>query len=255
MVTTPPAAGAREELDVRDLRVADDVARLLGAEYVAKLRRGPAPARARCVICQVAEDLATTTMTVLVAPSVDNARVMFAHPRCAPSGLLPPGPGPLAGQLRTRTAIYGLALTVDGGPPVWVVETDIAVHRDTAGGEVVDELLATLLGLGFALVPVLDGPVLAGLPVLTGWTARLTGGGHDLLVADGGGEAIYDGGIGDVPAGWLGALVTGRRLALLATSMTGLAAADPVAGLVQAARDGRLAGGLVPAGRARSHRA
>lgn len=152
---------------MRDLRVADNVAELLGAEYVTRLRRGPAPARARCVICGVEEDLATTAMTVLVAPGVDNARVVFAHPRCAPSGLLPAGPGPLADQLRTRTAIHGLALTVDGGPPVWAIETDIAVHGQ-GGGELVDELLATLLGLGFGLVPTLDGPMLAGLPALAG---------------------------------------------------------------------------------------
>jgi hypothetical protein len=200
----------------------------------------------------VEEDLATTAMTVLVAPSVDNARIVFAHPGCSPSRLLAAGPGPVADQLRARTAINGLALAVDDAP-VWAVETDIAVHGDTAGGELVDELLAALLARGFALLPVLDGPALAGLPLLTGWTARPTGGGQDLVVADDAGEPIYDGGLGDVPAGWLGALVTGRRLTLLVTSMTGLATSpDPAAALAQAAHDGRLVGGHVPTGRGRS---
>jgi hypothetical protein len=230
---------------VRDLRVSERVAAVLGEEYVTRLRRGPAPGRVRCVVCAAEEDLdAGVAMAVLVDPAPDGPRIVFAHTGCSPSRVLPARPVPPAGQ----PAVTGHAFVVTGATPVLAVETTIAVHTATAGGELVNALLATLLGRGLTLVPALDGPTLAGLPALEGWTARPTRAGQGIQVRADDGDTVYDGTLGTVPAGWLAALVARRRLALLIADATGLApgTADPASSVAAAAGDGRLVGGLVP---------
>jgi hypothetical protein len=237
---------------MRDLRVSERVTAVLGQGYVARLRRGSAPGWVRCAVCAAEEELdAGQAMAVLVEPAPDGLRVMFAHAFCSPSRVLPTRPDPFAGQLWRRPAITGHALTVPGAPPALAVETDIVIHTATAGGELVDTLLATLLGRGLALVPALDGPTLTGLPTLPGWMAWPTHAGQAIQVRADDGDPVYGGTLDTVPAGWLGTLAARRRLALLVASRAGLAptTTDPARLVAAAARDGRLVGGLVALGR------
>jgi hypothetical protein len=237
---------------VRDLRVSESVAAVLGAKRVALLRRGPMPDRVRCAACKVEEDLNMgVAMSVVAGSAPDGDPIMFAHVRCGPSWVLPGPPGPVAARLRDPSAITGHALTVEGAPPVLAVETRTALQADTAGGEPVDLLLATLLARGLALVPRLDGPTLAGLPVLAGWWARPTRAGQSLQIRANDGTIVYDRVPVTVQAGWVGALVAGRRLTLLVASMTDPTTAPPhLAGpFARAGGDGRLVGGVVAVAR------
>jgi hypothetical protein len=68
--------------------------------------------------------------------------------------------------------------------------TSFTVHTSDSrvGAELVDVVLSSLLGQGFALLTSFDGPGLAALPLLADWSAKLDHGGQLLQLLEPGGS-------------------------------------------------------------------
>jgi hypothetical protein len=134
---------------------------------------------------------------------------------------------------------------LDGGP---VQITSFTVHTSDSrpGAELVDVVLSSLLGQGFALLTSFDGPGLAELPLLADWSAQLDHGGQLLQLLEPGGS-LYDGDLGAaVPDGW-DETVRGRgQLVVLVGSAIDLGIEDRSERIEDARRAGGVVGAQVP---------
>lgn len=165
---------------------------------------------------------------------------------------------------RQRGAGFGVVIGPDGSQPLMTIDASPGVysapgHRRAvatltlvprlqvltgdlhAGAEIVDAVLAALLGDGFALVTTLGAGGLAQLPLIPGRAVFSPREGALRITA---GCLDYDGDIGPAaPAGW--ARTAGQRRALVVLVATGidLHAADRTARIDQARAGGRLVGG------------
>jgi len=112
------------------------------------------------------------------------------------------------------------------------------------GAEIVDAVLAALLGDGFTLVPALDVETLLELPSPSGGAAVFTAASGTLELTAG--MLGYDGDIGPgAPAGWAEIAAQRGTLAVLVATGVDLHAEDRTARIDQARADGRLVGAQV----------
>lgn len=112
------------------------------------------------------------------------------------------------------------------------------------GAEIVDAVLAALLGDGFALVPALAADALLELPFASGGAAVFTAASGTLELTAG--MLGHDGDIGPAaPAGWAEIATQRGRLAVLVATSVDLHAEDRTARIDHARTEGRLVGAQV----------
>jgi hypothetical protein len=133
-----------------------------------------------------------------------------------------------------------------GRGPVQITSFTVHTSDSRPGAELVDVVLSSLLGQGFALLTSFDGPGLAALPLLADWSAQLDHGGQLLQLLEPGGS-LYDGGLGAVvPEGW-NETVRGRgQLVVLVGSAIDLGLGDRTEWIEDARRAGGVVGAQVP---------
>jgi len=238
---------------VRDLRFSPEVAGLLGPRLMDWLRREPMFAPVRCVGCKAEANLDSgVAMSVLLLPHASGVDVRYGHASCCASRLMPREPCLIHQQMPPYSELHELLTRLDGAPPILSVAAVGPRSVDLGGGERRDLLLSALLARGLVIVSRIDGPTLARLPVLTGWTARPHLSAGTVQIRSGDDELIYEAPPSDTLPGWLGHLVPGQNLALLVSSVTaGDAPAEAdlegvISATLSAAGDARTVGGLVP---------
>jgi hypothetical protein len=173
------------------------------------------------------------------------AVVRLGHAACCDSQVTTAG-APLAAPAVARMlAKAGVLSHPAGDRPVLVTELATLAVAVTGPGERADLATGELLGLGLHLLASPWEPA----PPARGWVALLSPAKAVIIDRDGG---RYYAGAVDYPLGWLDLAAQRRAVELLAGADGIDGPAGAVAGALEAAAAaGRLAGGLMPAGRAR----
>lgn len=183
-----------------DIRMSAPVRQLLGSEMERKVLDAPLD-QARCPVCGLPVPPAGP-VNVVIGVSALLRRITFAHPGCAPSALMREDLDP-KDVLPDEVSMNMEALLIAHGGvelPVLAAERPLDAYQPTAGGELTNLLVATLLNEGMALIPRLrEAPRL-----MLDWAATLTPrppGPDHLLIESAPGRLFYD---GDLPvvAGW-----------------------------------------------------
>jgi hypothetical protein len=236
---------------VRNLRVPDEVAALIGEERAAELVAGPYPDLVRCHWCRSEPQLVDRAGPLVAGADVHAGavRIWFAHQGCGPEGAFWRDAPLHEPAERIVHSIVGMIRSPLG---VWwpyvVVELSSAliapVGRD--GAETVDLALDALAGLG--LVPVDD--VFAQPPTADGWRVALPTPGDRGGVFGPNGLALIEP-LSSVPPPWPAAVAArGGRCGLYVASrfgLMGLTAQGEVLmqALAGAMRAGRVVGATV----------
>jgi hypothetical protein len=133
-----------------------------------------------------------------------------------------------------------------GGGSVQITPFTMHTSDSRAGAELVDVVLSSLLGQGFALLTSFDGPGLAALPPLADRSAQLDHGGPLLQLLEPGGS-LYDGDLGAAVSDRWHKAVRGRgQLVVLVGSAIDLGLEDRTERTEAARRAGGVAGAQVP---------
>jgi hypothetical protein len=176
------------------VRIAPEVAALLGPAMITEVTEPPWPLAYRCAAC--GEPGTATAMTpaavlVLLDPAQDGPTVVrYAHGWCAPSGIVPTDTytaNPEATRLLLPARTW-LRPTGDDPAAVLLLAPRIRPMRLTDGGDLQDSILAGLLGQGFTLLTHPDQTIPR--------TDQLTGllGPHGrVVITDQHGDTFYDG--------------------------------------------------------------
>jgi hypothetical protein len=184
----------------RDIQASAEVAELIGAEDLARLRTGAAFGPFRCWRCCAHGDASQEPATVVAERYRLITRVTLAHPRCAPSQVVhidADGPPGMYGP-QEMVAITGILPLGGLKVPVLVLEllTETSA-RAPGSGDRVDLLAGHLLASGWALMRSLDQR--PGYP--PGWHLRASAPGRLLLADEPSGEVMFDGECG-CPSPW-----------------------------------------------------
>ena len=235
----------------RDIRVSAEVAELVGAEDLERLRTGAAFGPFTCWRCQRPGDTNREPAAVIAERYRLTARVTLAHPQCAPSQVVDidadAPPGMYSPDRGGMVAIAGIMPLGGLLVPVVALETVTETSMRAPGsGDRVDLLTAYLLASGWTLMRSLDQR--PGHP--PGWQLRAPAPGNLLLTAPDG-SVMYDGECGWPPQ-WRGAaqgsgysVVLAGSIGLYATQGRQLTTDDLTGMLTRAATAGELTGALI----------
>lgn len=126
-----------------------------------------------------------------------------------------------------------------GSVAVVTVVPSMTVHTrdDYPGADVVDVIASGLLARGFALLGGPEVQQLLELPVLADSRAELRDQDTRLRITDGD-SALYEGGLGQAPAGWSAAARRRGRLVVLVSAAVEAHAPDRAAQVAHACADG-----------------
>lgn len=243
---TGSIGGVNEGSATRRYWMSAEVRKRTGAELAARLTAGAGvPAVYSCMICDQPGDATRVDTSIILIPGDRGDIVGFAHTTCSPSriGKMPAidadraaaGTGePPASAPDMYLAWYGAyaALVCDEPPSPLML---------TGGGDGVNLMLGTWLTSGFAIA------TMAPPPVVTGWTAHLTGDTLTGVRTPGGWwwQADAKGAATVLPAEWVASARGHGLIAVLAGDIR-LDGGTPLhAALNTAVRDGRVVYGLV----------
>lgn len=234
----------------RDIRVSAEVAELVGAEDLERLRTGAAFGPFNCWRCRQPGDTDREPATVIAERYRQTARVTLAHPRCAPSQVVDiDADGPPGMYSPDREGMVAIASIMPLGGllvPVVALETVTETSiRAPGSGDRVDLLTAYLLASGWTLMGSLDQR--PGYP--PGWQLQAPARGQ-LLLTTPDGSVMYDGECGwppqwrDAAREWGYSVVLAGSIGLYATRGRHLTTGDLTGMLTRAATAGELTGAL-----------
>jgi hypothetical protein len=228
------------------LVMAPEVAAALGDHGRARLRELIARGAARCLACRGFLDVATEDVTVRCREgAAAELRVAFAHAACASSGFDEPYVRQASDTAWPQmTSIAVLAHLRDH--PVVAVDGSISVNR-IDGPDWTDVVVTELLGCGFELVTEpLEELEPMSVPVLRGWSMRLTDSGLEIS----GGDPVrmlYEGVRTPEAVPWSAEAAPGPVLVLTGSGLSPASSAGVwMASLEAARRAGRLVAARMP---------
>jgi hypothetical protein len=229
-----------------ELHVAPDVAALLGADGLAKVKAALAHP-VRCQTCRqqvVGRAPLSIVVELLTTPTLPTARVAFAHASCAPSQII--HGGDLLARLEAVDRAGGTAasftLGVWGLFPHTVVMWEPSVAQAVrAGEEWTDLRISEALASGFTLAGGWDA--YDGLPVAPGWRLHLQE--PDFTIQSPQDAAELSGSLDDAPPGWLDIVRRERRCVAITGVGLGLGRPDHQQRLEAAMRGGQVVAGVV----------
>jgi hypothetical protein len=198
------------------LKIAPEVAELLGSEDAILKVFDTAASGYTCTECRRPGQLTTTATASVVAylphSGTGNLVVRLAHARCAESTVhitdIPEGADPGA----IWPAKAWLRPEPDDPRAVVFIGPRLLAMRVSDGGETIDRLLSELLAYGFGLLTDPD----AAMPDLEGLTVTLGPGGR-VAVFDKADSPLWDGSL-DLPPGWTEAAAASGRVGVVVAS-------------------------------------
>lgn len=203
---------------MRDIRVSAEVADLIGAEHLDRLRHDPAHGPFTCWHCESRGDADTEPAAVIVARHDGGLTIGLAHADCMGSRVVGPD-AETAAQPDVRTLTDEMP-GPDGPLPLLILDfrPGLAVRADPP--EPADPFYATLLDMGLTPVTTISDP--PGAALLTqppapapGWRLDLTGPRTARLTAPDG-TIVYDGTCGGQARPWRAQIIrTGRCVVLV----------------------------------------
>lgn len=250
---------------MRQVDISPEVAEILGSEQVARLSDATWDQRVQCWECDrylpAGEPVSVLVVVPVDLPGPGQLYVVHAHPACSPSTVKRYTLAELKARAANRggdetdrdTDVGAVALVWDTSRDAGYPALFLSYHGDVmfqAGPERVDGLVSGMLSLGWHLTSSLNTPPPTGPP---GWAARFT---HAeahaaapgvLQLADPHGEVVTEVTV-QPPRLWRPALLHTGHVAVFHGSLylrdwqtRGRSV------LKQAAHEGRLVGGIVPA--------
>ncbi len=229
------------------LTVAPEVVDLFGGPDATRTLLAEMFGGYRCTVCGNPGTLDTDAPAAVVVVIHDGGTgplaVRLAHPGCSDSGIVTVTEPPTPNGSFTIPAMAWLRPGYADPPAVVVVGPRVTARHVTAGGDMVDRLLSSLLAEGFTL---LTDP-LTPLAELPGGPLRVEyGPGQQIKVTDGHGGYLYDGQL-PVPDGWAETIQTTGRLGVVVASGLDLfdPARDHLADLFTAIYEGMAVGAAV----------
>jgi hypothetical protein len=209
---------------MRDIRASAEVADMIGAENLDRLRHSPTAGPFTCWHCQARGDTNTEPATVIAELHDGVPEIALAHAECMRSQVVrPDAPAPAtpsslwigAGTRTLTDQISG----PDGPLPLLIIDQrpGLAVRNDPA--EPADPVFAALLGRGLSPVTTISQPpapaILTEPPTpAPGWHLELSGRRAARLSAPDG-TIVYDGECGGQARPWRALITRTHRCALL----------------------------------------
>lgn len=224
------------------LAVSAEVAAIVGREDLAELERRVAAEGYDCAVCREHSPASVPAVVAVwdAGSGVTWARV--AHERCAPSAAI--GPADLPGDTPARAAA-GLVPHASAGARALIVVEMLYAIATREVGERVDGAASGLLGAGLHLITTAGR---LAPPAGPGWSAAFPADGVAVITGPGVAGTVYAGELW-TPPGWFEVARErgGAELLVGVTGVAGIGADTSTIRLIaDAARSGRLVGGLVP---------
>lgn len=204
---------------MRDIRVSAEVADLIGAENLDRVRHSPAYGAFTCWHCEARGDADTEPATVIVERHDSGPRIGLAHADCMRSQVVDPA---TPAEPETGADVRTLTDEIPGpdGPlPLLILDYRPGLALRDDPGEPADPFYATLLDRGLSPVTTIsEAPgraLLAEPPApVPGWRLDLTGRRAALLTAPDG-TIVYDGTCGGQARPWRALITRTGRCAVL----------------------------------------
>jgi len=250
---------------MRDIRASAEVAGMIGAENLHRLRRSPAYGPFTCWHCHGPGDANTEPATVIAELYEGAARITLAHAECARSQVVSTGaPAPAAltepGTGADMAALTDVLPGPDGPLPLLILDQRPEMAVRSGPAERVNVFVSALLSMGLTLVTTISeaGPgtpdvIEVGEPLAPapGWRLELSARRAARLTAPDG-SIIYGGECGQ-PRPWRALITRTNRCAVLIGAIglypnPGERAPTRITTLLdQAAHAEELVGGLIEA--------
>lgn len=225
----------------RLLAVSAEVAALVDREDLEALESRVAAEGYDCAVCGGHSPATVPAVVAVWNAGQDTQWARVAHERCAPSAVIGESDLPSATPAR---AITGLAPHASAGVRALLLVEMLYASATHEAGERIDVVATGLLGEGLHLIATAGR---LAPPAGPGWSAVFPAPGLALISGPGSAGTVYEGELW-TPPGWLDvARQRGAELLIGVTGVAGVGAGTSSLRLVaDAARAGRLVGGLVP---------
>jgi hypothetical protein len=226
----------------RRLAISAEVAELVSREDLEGLESRVAAEGYDCAVCGGHSPATVPAVVAVWNAGPDTRWARVAHERCAPSAVI--GASGLPGTTPAR-AITGFAPHASAGVRALVLVEMLYSLATNEAGERIDGVASWLLGEGLHLITAAGR---LAPPAGPGWSAVFPAPGLALISGPGAVGTVYEGELW-TPPGWLDVARQrgGAELLIGVTGVAGVGAGTSALRLVaDAARAGRLVGGLVP---------